>query len=584
MNNRLMSMSAAALLAALPAFASTINGEYSFTIIQQTRALGQNASFGNSVILSDGSVVTTVAFNGNFGQDRIEVVSPDGNKRVVNLGGLTVNTQTPLSANDKGQIITRAFDERNRTSLLLLIEPDTTVRTLISSPNIQPTGVADSSLSSISDLEINESGEIVASGSARLADGTDVTRVIKISDTSTASPQFQVLDETDTAAGRFVSTDVAIDDSGTAMWNRRNGDANEVVLSDGGPEQVVLFSDSPFSSQRVQYEASALTNTGLIAVTSTPGQGGGEEVGTSDVTDLVANEDFDAAFPLPRASLADVDVNEFGQVIANGQLVTGGDSTIRQAIALDGEVLIQGESAIDGITFSVNGNGDISANDGQFINDAGQFVFDAVGFNTEGGQRLTVRADPIGATPDHAILPDTVVDGVSNVSFELVNALGVDANSPIYIDPIFGEGLSYSITNGGPNFMSIVVPTQDLGGLSMFDVVFGGFTQTIGFGETIDFSSFVTGGVSKFDIFGTGGATSFTGDFVAGFTFAGQGSVVLDIAPTSQSVAPVPLPAGLPLLLAGLSGIFLLRCRKFLMHTRPRFIADVRNGLATQCF
>jgi hypothetical protein len=53
-------------------------------------------------------------------------------------------------------------------------------------------------------------------------------------------------------------------------------------------------------------------------------------------------------------------------------------------------------------------------------------------------------------TPDHAILPDTVVDGVSKVSFELVNALGVDASSPIYVDPIFGEGLSYSITNGGP--------------------------------------------------------------------------------------------------------------------------------------
>jgi hypothetical protein len=175
-----------------------------------------------------------------------------------------------------------------------------------------------------------------------LADGTGITRVIKISDTGTASPQFQVSDETDTGAGRFVYIDVAIDDNGTAMWNRRNGDANEVVLSDGRPEQVALFSDSPFSSQRVQYEASALTNTGLIAVTSAPGQGGDEEVGTSDVTDLVANEDFNAAFPLPRASLADVDVNEFGQVIANGQLLAGGDNTIRQAIALDGEVLIQG--------------------------------------------------------------------------------------------------------------------------------------------------------------------------------------------------------------------------------------------------
>ena len=145
---------------------------------------------------------------------------------------------------------------------------------------------------------------------------------------------------------------------------------------------------------------------------------------------------------------------------------------------------------------------------------------------------------------------------MSKVSFELVNALGVDANSPIYVDPIFGEGLTYTITNGGPNFMSIVVPTQNLGGLNKFDVVFGGITQTIGFGEPLDFTSFASSGISSFDIFGFNGASSFTDEFVAGFTFANQGSVALDIAPATRGAAPVPLPAAGWFLLAALGGLF----------------------------
>ena len=335
-----------------------------------------------------------------------------------------------------------------------------------------------------------------------------------------------------------------------------------------------------------------------MGVAAIQGSGSGAAVGTSNVTDAIADEDFDPAFSVPGfPQAANVDVNEFGQVMA----VVDQNSPF--GATLDGETIIAPGDTVGEFTLGRAGNFDgfLRNTEGQFLNDAGQLVVEAFGSLPDanglgldaGTYNLVVRADPIGATPDHAILPDTIVDGVSTVSFELVNALGVDATSPIYVDPVFGEGLSYSITKGGPNFMSIIVPTQDLGGLSMFDVVFGGFTQTIGFGEAIDFSSFVTGGVSKFDILGTGGATSFTGDFVAGFTFASQGSVALDIAPASQSVAPVPLPAGLPLLLTGLGGVILLRRREAGTHIRPkkltssylwpppRFNTDIKHGLAT---
>lgn len=558
MSIRILLASALALSAAVPSFAATINGDYKFTIVQQTRALGQNVSFRENVILSDGSVVTTVTFNfsnANTPNNRIEVVKPDGSKRVIDMGRRALGA---LSANDAGQIAVEAFQGSGSSAerQLLLIEPDNSLKVLISRPVVATD--ADPSLGSVAELEINESGDIVASGSAQDANGASTTRIIKISDTSSTSPQFQILDETDDGNGKFVGVKVAIDDNGTAMWNRRNGDANEVVLSDGVTEQVALFSQSPFDPQRLQIEASALTNSGLLAVAASSGFGGDDSVGTSDTTDMLTDEDYDKAFDTAgRANR--LDANEFGQVLAvTGGLGVGADTEV----TLDGEKLLDvEEDTLGAFLLDLNNNSAFGANDGQFINDAGQFTFQTRGFiETDtpeldrGTYNLVVRADPIGATPDHAILPNSVVAGVSKVSFELVNGLGVDTNSPIYVDPVFGQGLNYTITNGGPNFTSIVVPTQNLGGLSMFDVVFGGITQTVGFGETIDFSSFVAGGVSSFDILGANGATSFTGDFVAGFTFASQGSVAFDISPVS--VAPVPVPASVLLLLGAIGCLF----------------------------
>lgn len=69
------------------------------------------------------------------------------------------------------------------------------------------------------------------------------------------------------------------------------------------------------------------------------------------------------------------------------------------------------------------------------------------------------------------------------------------------------------------------------------------------------------GGLSSLDLFGTVEGKTFVDGATAGLsTF----SLTFDLAGTAPPPSPVPLPAGLPLLLAGLGGLALLRRRKTL--------------------
>jgi len=69
------------------------------------------------------------------------------------------------------------------------------------------------------------------------------------------------------------------------------------------------------------------------------------------------------------------------------------------------------------------------------------------------------------------------------------------------------------------------------------------------------------GGLSSLDLFGTVEGNTFVDGATAGLsTF----SLTFDLAGTAPPPSPIPLPAGLPLLLAGLGGLLLLRGRKTL--------------------
>ncbi len=563
MDFRFAAVTSLALLVSVPALASTINGDYSYTIVQQTRALGQNESYVDSMILNDGSVATVVragqlSGGSATGQDRIEIVSPNGLRRVVTIAPnvrLDINGDT-LSANSKGQIAVSAFVNSNLGASstrreLWLIEPDDTIRVLVSAPAIQPTGVADPSLSSFTNVRINEAGEVAASGSYRTENGQAEVRVVKVAATSAVLPSITVLDQSDPSGSidrRDVQTPISIDDAGKVAWTRQQGGVNFLMVSDGLNETVAIESSAP---GRQLYISSELTNNGMLGLRRS---GQGIDLGTSDITDSAVVDDYDLAYS-PSSTPTGWDLNEFGQWVYREGINQG-------SIYVDGERVIGTSDSIGEFELDRNSNGALRTNNGQFLNDSGQFVFDARGFTNEGGYRLTVRADPIGATVENPILPEGTSNGVTDVSYGIVNALGLQGGNPIFVDPVFGTGLEYEITNGGPNFMSLLIPFQDLGGLDMFDVSFAGLMRSVGFGETLDFAALVSGGVSKFTIFGKDGATSFTGDFVAGFTHASLGNVEISITSASTDMTPIPLPASMWLMLGGFGLLGFLRRRK----------------------
>lgn len=187
------------------------------------------------------------------------------------------------------------------------------------------------------------------------------------------------------------------------------------------------------------------------------------------------------------------------------------------------------------------------------------------------GQFYGVRFDADGATPDNPIVPvSSTPDGQNDLNLAIVNGLGVDA--PIWVDPIVATGFTYSLGLGAENFASLVLPNTLPLAQNMFNLSFnytgGSFSGAIGLGETFDFLAFDALGITEFIISGINVSEMVdpTDPFVVGLTFVNGGfQTVLSIdaitVDTDPSPTPVPLPAGMPLLLAGIGGLFLLRRR-----------------------
>jgi hypothetical protein len=456
--------------------------------------------------------------------------------------------------NDNGQIVAEIADANSATAdrSLVLIDPDGNVTELM---RISSTGTPGAAIAQLVDVRVNASGEVAFSG--RNLAGRDVIGKVAPG----LAPVFLDEDIPGVVGGRNVVNTVDITDDGLVVWFAGDsGEPPEILASDGtSPPQVILFSDGParvstqFATNNVGQVIGTVNNFGPSVVLGD----GFDETGYDP-------EAFSEVFSLTGSFFPFVqglDINDFGQV-----LVRNGDDG---SIYLDGERLI-GAGDLLGIGELIplaRGGEPTRIVSGAALNNLGQLVFEAASSRRgtqpgtlAGTETIVVRADPRGATPDHAVLPMNTVNGVNAISLNLINDLGVAA--PIFVDPVLGSGLLYELAAGMPNFMSLIIPDQDLGGDDMFDVSFNDMVVSLGFDEVLDFASYVTGGVSRFRILGIGPEVGEATDdpFVVGLTFASRGRVDFAITELAlEEPSPIPLPAAGFLLLGGLLGLGMLR-------------------------
>ncbi len=189
--------------------------------------------------------------------------------------------------------------------------------------------------------------------------------------------------------------------------------------------------------------------------------------------------------------------------------------------------------------------------------------------------RVLVRFDPEGATPENPLVPfASTPEGENDVALNINNGLGVDA--PIFVDPIVATGFTYTQGAGGANFATLLIPSSlPLGDDDfLLEFMYGSglfFSDTIFAGEIFDFTAWAIEGVASFTLSDIDLAEMIdpTDPFVVGLTFVSGGfssTLSIDAITEDTDVNVVPLPASLPLLLASLGGLGVLGNRRRLAN------------------
>jgi hypothetical protein len=540
--------------------ASTVNGAYSLTVINgDSRGLAFQPNV--PVILEDGTVVYAEGNSSGISsapRNTVVFLGDDGARREVVLSNVEAIRQ--ISANAAGQFVALVQDQATDTGRVILVEADGTTQTLL---NVNGFTGAAVPTRTVADIQINASGIVAAFVSVETGDALDpvVERVLRITPDASGTPTVDILDESRPVAGesdfRDLTAGVTIDDSGRIGW-RASLPAEQQILVDDGTGAKVIYKTS---------NRPVLNNEGeALVIGPFPGFG----IGTTDVTDGVPN-DFSQI--TPGDGCAEGDLNDYGQVVC---LTNDG------RLFLDGEVQLRVGDVVGGLEIeSFTSGGGPRLVSGEALNDSGQIVVEAtlverdangniVGTGFESG---IIRLDPIGATPGDPILPTSTSGDVNLLSYEIVNALGFE--TPIFVDPVVRNVFDYELGSGSPLFTSLVIPDQDLGAEDgMFDVIFGSFTETIAFGDVLDFSAYagLEDGIDFFTIAGIDPGSNVTTDnpFIVGLTHAGLGTVNLSITGRTvvdddggQTEPPnvIPLPASAWLLIGGIAGLLTLRRR-----------------------
>jgi len=292
---------------------------------------------------------------------------------------------------------------------------------------------------------------------------------------------------------------------------------------------------------------------------------------------LLDTDDGFASFGASSAALAINNRNEivFAARPANGATDDLNVYSVTTAGGAARPVLVRGDPiGTDGTTFErINP----SSQNGFKINDRGQIaVLAAV---RRGGQvfESIIRIDPeAGVSPGNPLLPPpgsepapppppsalppTLPGGpvfaLPGWRIPIPGTGGPRTPGRItWIDPEFAEGYVYTMSAGGPQIESIVVPAPLPGGDDEFTVHFDGLSFALKAGQQFRFTDHVPGGVLGFTIFGIDVAEQLDPDdpnaFITGLTFGASGTDEFSIA-MNPLVAVVPEPAAALLMLLGM--------------------------------
>jgi len=547
-----------------PVSGSTI---YYYDIIARAESgTFQNSSLEKS-INNFGTVASDYSDSSSFPNPNGLVAIDISNDTRFLVGPTTVTSYRPPAINDFDQVATSRVvrTEDGRVQQLLRIETDGSL-TVLAERNIDSPEAGDFRAIDGERPNMNDHGDVVAA--VTTLDGH--LQIVKFPG---GGGERVTIVSTDTFEGGFSGTP-QIDNDGTVSFFSFGGPEGAGIYTSDGSGAPELAVQGGGSSVFDRDDAGNVTFAGAHGAEGTAIYRWNAGDDPSEVTLLYEVPD--------EASVTGLFVNNAGSVAY----------TADQVLYIDGERLLgPGDTFADGLEVKQGASGPstgVTFNSRQAFNEQGQLVV-RVAVSTGDGpfdaQAQIVRISPEGTVLENPLLPVETIDGgdgrVRNIidivapELPVPPAAGIEtrpARNPwVMVDPIVATAFNYSIEDDASLFQALLFPSELELADDLFTIVFEAagdmFEVALGRGEVLDFRDYDPLGIAGFTIGDIDPAAGADPElpFTVGISFmsAFSGRLFIDAETTDTDLAGViPLPAGFPLLLAGLGALALIRRRQ----------------------